>query len=47
MRADLIVTETNPFDVPITDVHATKVRLTFIDGQKVFDAAAPPKLTAH
>ena len=47
MRADIIVTETNPFEVPITDVHATKVRLTFIDGENVFDAASPPRLTAH
>jgi predicted amidohydrolase YtcJ len=47
MRADVIVTETNPFEVPITDVHATKVRMTFIDGEKVFDAASPPRLTAH
>jgi predicted amidohydrolase YtcJ len=47
MRADVIVTETNPFEVPITDVHATKVRLTFIDGENVFDAASPPRLTAH
>ena len=47
MRADVIVTETNPFDVPITRVHTTKVKMTFIDGEKVFDAASPPKLTAH
>jgi len=47
MRADIIVTEKNPFDVPVTDVHATKVTMTFIDGEKVFDAASPPKLTAH
>ena len=47
MRADVIVTETNPFDVPITSVHATKVRMTFIDGEKVFDAASPPRLTAY
>lgn len=46
MRADLVVTETNPFKVPITQVHATKVRMTFIDGEKVFDAAQPPRLTA-
>jgi predicted amidohydrolase YtcJ len=47
MRADLIVTETNPFRTPITQVHATKVSLTFIDGEKVFDAASPPLLTAR
>lgn len=47
MHADVIVTETNPFEVPITEVHSTKVRMTFIDGEKVFDAASPPRLTAH
>ncbi len=47
MHADLIVTETNPFTVPITQVHLTKVRMTFIDGEKVYDAASPPPLTAH
>lgn len=47
MRADVIVTETNPFDIPITSVHATKVRMTFIDGEKVFDAESPPRLTAY
>jgi hypothetical protein len=47
MRADFVVTETNPFKVPITQVHATKVKMTFVDGEKVFDAASPPKLTAN
>jgi hypothetical protein len=47
MHADLIVTETNPFKVPIAQLHATKVRMTFIDGEKEFDAASPPKLAAH
>jgi predicted amidohydrolase YtcJ len=47
MHADVIVTATNPFDAPIAEVHATKVKMTFIDGEKVFDAASPPKLTAH
>jgi predicted amidohydrolase YtcJ len=47
MHADLVVTETNPFRVPITEVHATKVALTYIDGEKVFDAASPPVLTAQ
>jgi predicted amidohydrolase YtcJ len=39
MRADLVVTEGNPFDVPITQVHATKVMMTFIDGDLVYEAA--------
>jgi predicted amidohydrolase YtcJ len=47
MHADIIVTETNPFESPITQVHTTKVKLTFIAGEKVFDSASPPKLTAH
>lgn len=46
MRADLVVTRTNPFKVPITQVHQTQVDLTFIDGEQVYDAARPPNLTA-
>jgi hypothetical protein len=42
MRADLVVTAKNPFKVPITTVHETVVRMTFIDGEKVFDAASEP-----
>jgi predicted amidohydrolase YtcJ len=47
MHADLVVTETNPFRVPIGQVHATKVVLTVIGGEKVYDAASPPPLTAE
>jgi hypothetical protein len=39
MRADFIVTANNPFDVPITEVHVTKVAMTFIDGELVYEAA--------
>ncbi|MFP6806188.1 MAG: amidohydrolase [Pseudomonadales bacterium] len=39
MHADIIVTRQNPFRIPITDVHATTVKMTFIDGEKVFDIA--------
>ena len=46
MHADLIVTESNPFEGPVTQVHATKVLRTLIDGKTVFDANRPPKLTA-
>jgi hypothetical protein len=46
MHADLIVVEENPYEVPITQVHKTRVLMTFIDGEKVFDLAAPPRLTA-
>jgi hypothetical protein len=44
MHADIIVTAANPFKVPITQVHATKVTMTFIDGEKVFDAGASSQL---
>jgi len=47
MHADIIVTQTNPFESPVTQIHATKVKMTFIDGEMVFDSAAPPKLTAQ
>lgn len=47
MRADIIVTETNPFKVPVTQIHSTTVSKTFIDGELVYDAANPPKLTAE
>ena len=47
MRADFIVTERNPFSVPITEVHNTRVLRTYIDGELVFDAENPPPLTAR
>lgn len=34
--ADVIVLSQNPFKVPITDVHNTKVMMTFINGEQVF-----------
>ena len=37
--ADFIVVDRNPYDVPITQVHDTKVRMTFIGGEKVYDIA--------
>ncbi|MCJ9427970.1 amidohydrolase [Kordiimonas marina] len=40
MKADMIVTEQNPYKVKITDLHTTKVLMTFIDGEKVFDRSA-------
>jgi predicted amidohydrolase YtcJ len=39
MRADLIVTATDPFKVPITEVNRTKVMMTFIDGENVYDSS--------
>jgi predicted amidohydrolase YtcJ len=41
MLADIIVIDQNPYEVPVTRVHDTKVRMSFIGGEKVFDAAAP------
>jgi predicted amidohydrolase YtcJ len=35
-RADLVVIDRDIFNVPITDVHATKVGLTIIDGKIVY-----------
>lgn len=47
MRADIIVVDRNPFKVPVTEIHETKVRMTFIDGERVYDAANPPVLIAE
>ncbi|MBL4894201.1 MAG: amidohydrolase family protein, partial [Emcibacter sp.] len=47
LHADLIITATNPFTMPITELHDMKVKMTFIDGEKVYDAASPPPLTAN
>jgi predicted amidohydrolase YtcJ len=38
LLADVIVLEQNPFEVPITEVHKTRVRMSFVGGRKVFDA---------
>ncbi|MFC8128066.1 amidohydrolase [Streptomyces sp. NPDC057302] len=40
MLADIIVVDQNPFEAPITQVHATRVKMTFVEGESVFDAAA-------
>ena len=40
MLADLIVIDQDPYEASITRVHDTKVKMSFIDGEKVFDAAA-------
>ncbi len=39
MLADFIVVDQDPYQVPVTQVHDTKVRMTFIGGEKVYDAA--------
>ena len=38
MLADVIVVEKNPFKVPVTELHKTKVTMTFINGEKLYDA---------
>lgn len=47
MLADVIVVDQNPYKVPITQVHNTKVRMTFIGGEKVYDASLPPKSSSN
>ncbi len=47
MRADIVVTATNPFEAPITRVHATEVIMTIIDGELVYHSASPPQLTPN
>lgn len=41
MRADFVILDRNPTKVAATDIHRIKVRMTFIDGEKVYDAADP------
>ena len=45
--ADIIVTDKNPFKVPITEVHDIRVMKTYISGELVFDIGNPPRLDAH
>ncbi|MGH4029113.1 amidohydrolase [Actinomycetota bacterium Odt1-20B] len=40
LLADIIVVDPNPFEVPITHVHATQVKMTFVEGDLVFDTKA-------
>jgi predicted amidohydrolase YtcJ len=46
MLADFVVTETNPFEVPVGEIHKTRVLMTFIEGEKVYDAAGLPAAAA-
>jgi predicted amidohydrolase YtcJ len=39
MLADLIVLDRNPFQIPITQVHETKVKMAFINGEQVYQAS--------
>ncbi len=38
MLADLIVLDRNPYEIPITQVHDTKVKMTLINGEIVYGA---------
>ncbi len=40
LRADFIVLDRNPFRIPVTQVHETRVKLTVIDGEVVYRAPA-------
>ena len=39
MLADLIVIDQNPYSVEPSELHKTKVQMTFINGELVYDAA--------
>lgn len=39
LLADLVVIDRNPFTIPATDIHATQVRMTIIEGEVVYSAA--------
>ncbi len=41
MLADFIVLDRNPFGIPITDVHATQVKATFIEGEEMYRRSVP------
>lgn len=43
MAADLTVVDQNPYDVPAIRLHDTHVKMTFIAGEKVFDASLHPR----
>jgi predicted amidohydrolase YtcJ len=38
MLADLIVLDRNPYRIPVTQVHDTKVKMTMINGEIVYGA---------
>jgi hypothetical protein len=39
LLADVIVLDRNPFEIPITDVHETRVTMALVDGEVVYEAA--------
>ncbi len=47
MLADVIVVDRNPFEAPISQVHTVAVKMTFIGGEKVFEAKLTPQSAAR
>jgi predicted amidohydrolase YtcJ len=39
MLADVLVLDRNPYKIPVTDIHNTKVRMTIINGEVVYRAS--------
>lgn len=37
MIADLIVLDRNPFKIPVTDIHDTRVKMALINGETVYE----------
>ena len=42
MHADLIILDRNPWKSALTDIHNTKIKMTFIDGAEVYNSSNPP-----
>jgi predicted amidohydrolase YtcJ len=42
LYADLVVIDRNPFQIPVTQIHDTKVKMTIINGAVVYSGSAPP-----
>jgi hypothetical protein len=38
MLADLVVTDRDPYKIPVTDIHNTKVKMTIINGEVAYEA---------
>jgi predicted amidohydrolase YtcJ len=41
LLADVLVLDRNPFKIPVTQIHDTRVKMIFINGEKVYEAASP------
>ena len=47
MLADVIVLDQDPYTVPARRIHETKVRMTFVGGEKVYEAPGPAAAKAR